>query len=159
MCVAALEMPSNWCQKWGSSHNPFTHFHFCAIHLFILADDLLTNTTHTWRMAFTWPFLPFVSPHLCKSWKPNMYIFWEFVRYRPLPPFAALPEILDCPNSSSGTMACNQQIRQWVLIGTWVSHREPIPQAFEAESALAMFCLFIRHLWGAKEGCFNQARC
>jgi hypothetical protein len=52
----------------GIKPPPFHSFSFlCPSHLFILANDLLTNTTHTWRMAFTWPFLPLVSPHVCKS--------------------------------------------------------------------------------------------
>jgi hypothetical protein len=129
----------------GIKPPPFHSFSF-------LCHSLLTNATHTWRMAFTWPFLPLVGPHLCKSCKPNMYIFLEFAGYRPLRPFSALPEILDCPNSSPGTMACNQQVRQWVLILHLAlesaREREPIPKPLKWNQHLQIV-LPLHKAWGA----------
>jgi hypothetical protein len=91
-----------------------------------------------------------------------MYIFLEFAGYRPLRPFAALPEILDCPNSSPGTMACNQQVQQWVLIfalGTGVSHREPIPKPLKQNQHLQQIVLpLYKASWGVQGGLFQPGK-
>jgi hypothetical protein len=71
-----------------------------------------------------------------------MYIFWEFAGYRPLHPYAALPEILDCPNSSPGTMG------SYFALGTRVSHREPIPKPLKQNQHLQIVLPLHTASWG-----------
>lgn len=154
MCVAALEMPLNCCQKWGSSHHPFTHFHFCVpvICSFLPMTCWQILLIHGGWLSHGLFFLLLVP--MCANHENQICTY-----------FGSLLATGHCTHLLPFQKFWIAQIphqAQWVLIlhmALESAIESPFPSLWSRISTCKLFCLFIRHLGGAKEGCFNQARC